>query len=194
MDVTKQEAEATLEQIQALANHTRRAIASKYTSPLLILWGLVFTVAYLGTHFFVARAFHIWMVLDAIGLIGTFFICWQQLRSASPIKVSPAEKMGWRMFWFWTLLFVYIFIWLNIMAPVKAVQMNAFMVTAVMFASVAKGLWLRSSFMVWFGLAVTAITLFGLYLVPRTYYCLWMAVMAGGAFLASGLYLRLRWR
>jgi len=74
------------------------------------------------------------------------------------------------------------------------VQMNAFIVTAIMFASVVNGLWLRNSFMVWFGLAVTAITLFGFHSVPRSYYCLWMAVMAGGAFLASGLYLRVRWR
>jgi hypothetical protein len=194
MEMTKQEAEGSLEQIQTVVNHTRRAIASKYTSPLLILWGLVFIVAYLGTHFFVAWAFHIWMALDAVGLIGTFLICWQQLRSANPIKVSPAEKMGWRLFWFCTLLFVYIFIWLNLVAPLSGVQMNALIVTAIMFASVAKGLWLRISFMVWFGLAVTAITLFGFYLVPRSYYCLWMALMAGGAFLASGLYLRLRWR
>jgi hypothetical protein len=194
MDISRKEARDCLNHIQTVVNHTQRAIASAYVSPLLILWGVIFIAAYLGTHFFAAWAFHIWMVLDAIGLIGTFLICWQQLRSASPIKVLPTEKMGWRMFWFWTLLFVYIFIWLNILAPVKAVQMNAFMVTAIMFASVAKGLWLRSSFMVWFGLAVTAITLFGFYLVPRSYYCLWMAVMAGGAFLASGLYLRLRWR
>jgi hypothetical protein len=194
MEMTKQEAQDSLDQIQTVVNHTQRTITSVCVSPLLTLWGGIFMAGYLGTHFFPAWAFHIWMVLDAIGIVGTFLICWQQSRSGSPTKVSPAEKIGWRMFWFWTLLFVYIFIWLNIMAPVRAVQMNAFMVTAIMFASVAKGLWLRSSFMVWFGLAVTAITLFGFYLVPRSYYCLWMAVMAGGAFLASGLYLRLRWR
>ncbi|MHC4618240.1 MAG: hypothetical protein ACYTEQ_10860 [Planctomycetota bacterium] len=194
MDISRKEATDSLNQIQTVVNHTQKAITSDCISPLLILWGVIFIAAYLGTHFFAAWAFHIWMVLDAIGVIGTFLICWQQFRSGSPTKVPPAEKMGWRMFWFWTLLFVYIFIWLNLMAPVKAVQMNAFMVTAIMFASVAKGLWLRSSFMVWFGLAVTAMTLFGFYLVPRSYYCLWMAVMAGGAFLASGLYLRLRWR
>jgi hypothetical protein len=194
LEITRRQAEGTLKEIEAVGNHTRRVIASKYTSPLLILWGLVFIAAYLGTPFFVARAFRIWMLLDAVGLIGTFLICWQQLRSADPIRVSPAEKMGWRVFWFWTLLFGYIFVWLNLVAPLSGVQMNALIVTAIMFASVAKGLWLRSSFMVWFGLAVTAITLFGFYLVPRSCYCLWMALMAGGAFLASGVYLRLRWR
>jgi len=194
MEITKEQAQDSLEQIHTVVNRTHRAIAADYVSPLLILWGFIFIAAYLGTHFFPARAFHIWMALDAIGLIGTFLICWQQFRSASPIKVSPADKIGWRMFWLWTLLFTYIFIWLNILAPVKAVQMNAFIVTAIMFASVVNGLWLRNSFMVWFGLAVTAITLFGFHSVPRSYYCLWMAVMAGGAFLASGLYLRVRWR
>lgn len=194
MDISKEEAKDSLSQIQSVLNQTRKSIASNYVSPLLVLWGLTFIAGYIGTHFFAAWAFRIWIVLDTIGLLGTFLICRRQFRSAKPIRIPAEQKLGRRMFWFWTLLLVYILIWLSLLAPVKAVQLNAFIVTAIMFASVAKGLWLENYFMVWFGLAVTAITLFGFYVVPRAYYCLWMALMAGGAFLVTGLGLRFRWR
>lgn len=193
MNISEEEARNSLEQIHTVAGQTRRAIASSYASPLLILWGLIFVVAYTGTHFFGAWASHIWTVLDAIGVIGTFLICWRQFRSAKPTKISPGEKIGWRIFWFWALLFVYVFFWLKILAPLSGVQLNAFLVTIIMFAYVAKGLWLESYFLVWLGLAVTGITLLGFYVIPTGYYCLWMAPMGGGALLGTGLYIRFRW-
>ena len=194
MDISKEEAKDSLNQIQTVLEHTRSSIASNYASPLLILWGLIFIAAYLGTHFFVTWAWHIWTVLDAVGVIGTFLICWQQFRSASPIKTSSEKKMGWRIFLFWTLLFIYVFLWLKMLGPFKGIKLNAFLVTVIMFAYVVIGLWLECYFMIWLGLAVTAITLFGFYLIPLSYYCLWMALMAGGALLGTGLYIRYRWR
>ena len=194
MDISKQDAKESLDEIQAVLDHTRKAIASNYANPLLIMWGLIFITAYLGTHFFVAWAWHIWTALDAVGIIGTFLICWQQFRSANPVKTSSEKKIGWRIFWFWTLLFIYVFFWLNMLRPSKGVELNAFLVTVIMFAYVVIGLWLESYFMVWLGLAVTGITLFGFYLIPLSYYCLWMALMAGGALLGTGLYIRFRWR
>jgi TM2 domain-containing membrane protein YozV len=47
--------------------------------------------------------------------------------------------------------------------------------------------------MFWLGIIVTGITLTGFYLIPWSYYCLWMAAMVGGAFLVTGIYVRLRW-
>jgi hypothetical protein len=61
-----------------------------------------------------------------------------------------------------------------------------------MFAYIVIGLWFAAYFMVWLGLAVTAATLTGFFLFTQ-YYCLWMAVTAGGLLLGTGLYLRIRW-
>ena len=194
MNVSNEEARNSLDQIQAVASRTRKTIAASYASPLLILWGLICITAYLGTHFFLAWAWHIWMGLDAIGIIGTFLICWQQFRSGNPTKVPASEKIGCRIFWFWTLLGVYILIWLNLLAPVNGLQMNAFIVAAVMFAYIVIGLWFACYFMVWLGLAVTCTTLLGFYVIGPNYYCLWMAATAGGALLGTGLYIRFRWR
>lgn len=194
MDISKQEAQDSLDQIQTVVNHTRRTIASTYTSPLLILWGLIWIAAFMGSHFSIAGGYHLWTVLDSIGVICTFLICWRLFRSANPTKSPAARKFGLRIFLFWTLLFIYIYIWLSIVSPLTGLQLNAFICTAIMFAYIVKGLWLECYHLVWLGLVVTCTTLIGFYLIPPNYYCLWMAPTAGGAILGTGLYIRLFWK
>jgi hypothetical protein len=194
MDISKQEAQDSLEQIQTVVNHTRRTIASSYDSGLLIMWGAIWIAAFLGTHFFLALVWPIWMSLGGIGMIATLVICWRQFRSGNPVKVSAAEKIGWRIFLFWSLLFVYIFIWLSILRPHHGIQLNAFMCTTIMFAYVVTGLWFKCYYMLWLGIAVTCTTLVGFYLIPTGYYCLWMALTGGGALFGTGLYMRLFWK
>ena len=194
MDISKEEARDSLDQIQAMATRTRLTIAAGYDSGLLIMWGFVWITAFLGTHYFRTWAWYIWMVLAGIGSAVTFVVCWNQFRTGKPTKTPAAQKIGWRIFWFWSLLIVYIFIWLSILRPYRAIQVNAFICTAIMFAYVVSGLWCKSYYMLWLGLFVTCITMAGFYLIPPSYYCLWMAPTGGAAFLATGLFIRFRWR
>ncbi len=194
MNISDEEARNSLDQIQAVASRTRKSIAASYDSGLLIMWGLICVAGYLGTHFFLEWVWHIWMGLSGAGCIVTFCVVWRQFHLAKPIKVPSTEKIGARIFLFWCLLFFYMFIWLCILKPLHGIQINAFMITIIMFAYVVSGLWLKSHHMFWLGIAVTCITLVGFYLIPPAYYCLWMAAMVGGAFLATGIYVRLRWR
>lgn len=194
MDISEKEARDSLEQIQAVSIHTRKSIAAGYDSAVLIMWGLIGILAYLGTHFFLRWAWPIWISLCGAGCIATLVLSWWQFRSGNPVKVSSAEKIGWRIFWFWTLLFVYLFIWLSILSPLHGIQINAFMITTIMFAYVVIGLWFKCYYMVWLGIGVTLTTLIGFYLMPPNYYCLWMAATAGGAILGTGLYIRLFWK
>ena len=101
--------------------------------------------------------------------------------------------MNWRIGGLWGALLIYIFIWLRLLSPVNGMQVNAFICTACMFAYIVIGLWFESYFMIVLGLAVTAATLIGFYLLAG-YYCLWMAFAGGGALLGTGLYIRVRWR
>lgn len=192
MDISKEEARDSLDQIRDVASRTRKTIAASYDSGLLIMWGLICAAAYLGTHFFVAWAWYIWVVLAGIGGAATFVVCWNQFRTAKPTKIPASEKIGWRIFWFWSSLLVYIFIWLSILRPYRGIQVNAFICTAIMFAYIVMGLWFKSYYMLWLGVVVTCITLVGFYLIPASYYCLWMAPAGGAAFLATGLYIRFR--
>jgi len=194
MNVSNEDAQASLADIEDVMKRTRKVIASTYTSPFLILWGLVWIVAFLGTHFFTARANFIWMTLNSIGVVATFLISRRQFVGAPAVKNPAERKFGLRIFWFWILVFGYAFIWLAILTPQNGLEMNAFLCTAMMFAYVVLGLWLENMSMVVLGLAVTAVTLAGFYLVPHSYYCIWMALLGGGALLGTGLYMRIRWR
>ncbi|MHC4545601.1 MAG: hypothetical protein ACYTDW_14125 [Planctomycetota bacterium] len=194
MDLSEKEAQDSLEQIQVVSSHTRKTIAAGYDSAVLMMWGLIGILGYLGTHFFLALAWPIWMGLSGIGMITTFVVSWRQFRSGNPVKVPAAEKIGCRIFLFWTLLLVYLFIWLSILRPRHGIQLNAFMCTTIMFAYVVMGLWFKCYYMVWLGISVTCTTLVGFYLIPPSYYCLWMAPTCGGAIFGTGLYIRLFWK
>jgi len=171
---------------------TRKAIASTYANPLLILWGIIWVVAFTAVHFYLDYAYQIFTSLNAVGGVGTFVIFWI-FRTRPSVRTPASQRMDWRLLWFWILLFVYVFIWLAILAPFSGLQLNAVLATAAMFAYIVMGLWFGSFFMVWLGLAVTATTLIGFYFLPH-YYCLWMAFTGGGAILCTGLYIRFRWR
>jgi MFS family permease len=191
MNVSNEEAQASLAAIKNTMVRTRKAVAATYSSPLLILWGLLWAGAYSATHFYVEYASWIFGVMAGIGLVGSFPV-WLQVKRRLPVREPAEEKLNWRMGGLWCLLFIYISVWLNLLHPVNGMQINAFIVTTVMFAYIVIGLWFAAYFMVWLGLTVTATTLVGFFILTP-YYCLWMAVTAGGLLLGTGLYLRIRW-
>ena len=192
MNISNEDAQASLAVVTETMLRTRKAVAANYSSPLLILWGLLWVAAYTATYFYLKYADVIFGAMAGVGLLGSFFV-WQYVKRKLPIREPAEERLNWRIGGLWWALFIYVFIWLNILAPVNGMQINAFICTAIMFAYIVTGLWFTAYFMVWLGLAVTATTLVGFYLLP-VYYCLWMAVTAGGLLLGTGLYLHARWR
>ena len=192
MDVSQKEARASLSTVRDVMNQTHRAIASAYANPLLILWGVLWIVAFTTTHFYLAYAFYIFMTMAVTGGVGTAVICWI-FRSKAPIQETTGSKLGLRVAIFWIFLCVYIPIWLILLAPFSGIQCNAFICTASMFAYIVMGLWFDNRFMIVLGLVLTAMTLVGFY-VLRDFYCLWMAFVGGGSLLGTGLYIRLQWR
>ena len=192
MNVSEEDARASLSAIRDASVQTRRAVSSAYANPLLILWGVLWIIAFTATHFYIAYDFHIFTVMAVVGSVGTAIVC-RIFHSRAPFRDDPSEHLGWRIAAFWILLFFYIIIWLFLLTPFSGMQCNAFISTAAMFAYVVMGLWFKSIFMITLGLATTGVTLVGFYLLTP-YYCLWMAIMGGGALLCTGLYIRVRWR
>jgi len=184
-----QDSLAVIEQVMA---QTHKAIASTYANPLLVLWGILWVVSFTAAQFYLAYADYIFWSMGAIGGVGTFII-FRISRAQLSVRSELRFRIGRRILWSWILLYAYVFIWLAILAPFNGLQINAVCSTAAMFAYIMIGLWVGSYFMVWLGLAVTAMTLIGFYFLGH-YYCLWMAVTGGGVILCTGLYIRLRWR
>jgi MFS family permease len=191
MNVSNQEAQASLASANDMMLRTRKAIAVAYSSPLLILWGPLLAAAYVATHFYLRYAAPIFWTMAIVGTLGSFIV-WPRIKRNLPVREPAEERLSWRISGLWWSLFLYIFIWLSILWPVNGMQINAFILTAAMFGYIVIGLWFAAYFMVWLGLAVTAATLAGFFLLAQ-YYCLWMAVTAGGLLLGTGLYLRIRW-
>jgi len=183
-------AQESLAAIEEVMSQTRKAVASTYANPLLILWGILWVASFTAAQFYLVYADYIFWGMSAVGGVGSFII--GRICHTRPL-VKTSMRSGWRLVWFWTLLFLYAFVWLAILAPFNGMQLNAVFATTAMFGYVVIGLWFCSYFMVWLGLAVTAMTLIGFYFLPH-YYCLWMAVTGGGAILCTGLYIRLWWR
>jgi hypothetical protein len=192
MNVTNDDAVQSLMQVEQTMARTRKAVAASDSSPHMILWGLLLAAAYGATHFYLKYAAVIFWTMAGVGLLGSFLVWWWLQRKLL-VKEPVEEKINLRIGALWGSLFIYAFIWLSIFAPFNGMQMNAFLLTAVMFVYVVMGLWFAAYFLVWLGLAVTATTLVGFFLLTP-YYCLWMAVTAGGLVLGTGLYLHARWR
>jgi hypothetical protein len=191
MNVSKEEAQASLSSIRNVMIQTHKSIASSYANPSLILWGILWIIAFTSTHFFVSHAFEIFLAMTAAGGAGTAVI-FIIFRSKAPVR-ETTQKIGWRITAFWIFLGVFIAIWLFILAPFNGMQCNAFICTEVMFAYIVMGLWFESHFMIILGAALTTATLVGFYILTE-YYWLWMALIGGGGIFGTGLYIRLRWR
>ena len=192
MNVSNEDAQVSLAAVEDTMLRTRKAVSAGYGSSFLILWGLLWAAAYATAHFYPEDSAVIFWTMAGVGAPASFLIGWLQQRKL-PVKEPTEDKLNWRISGLWWAMFLYVFIWLNLLKPFNGMQMNAFIITATMFACVVMGLWFTEYFMVWLGLAVTATTLAGFYLLTP-YYGLWMAVTAGGAFLGTGLYLHVRWR
>jgi len=194
MDVSKDDAAASLGEVAVVTVQSRRALVASYASGLLILWGGVWVTAFLGTHFFLEQAWVIWPVLNLVGIAGTYVICQRQLEGAEATRILAAKKIGQRLFWFWAAWYVYVGVWLSIFADYSGLQMNAFICTACMFAYIVIGFWFECYFLVGLALAVTGLTLIACHSLPDGWYNLWMALTGGGAILGTGLYIRIFWK
>jgi hypothetical protein len=192
MNVSQGEAQASLSTVQDVMDQTHKAIASAYANPLLILWGVLWIIAFTAAHFYLTYAFYIFIGMAAVGGAGTAVI-FRAFHTKAPIQETSGPKLGWRIAVFWILLYVYVVIWLFLLTPFNGLQCNAVICTAAMFGYIVIGLWCDSRFMITLGLVVTVAMLAGFYLLTG-YYCLWMALIGGGALLGTGLYIRLRWR
>jgi len=193
MNVSQEDARASLSTIRDVRIQTQRAAISTYASPMMILWGTLWIIAFTATHLYIEHGRPIFTAMNVVGIAVSAIIFYQLFHSKAPFREDPSERIGWRIAALWILLYVYVIIWLFLMAPFSGRQCNAFISTTGMFACVVMGLWFRSTFMIVLALALTGVTLVGFYLLT-SYYCLWMGFVGGGTLLGTGLYIRIRWR
>jgi hypothetical protein len=192
VNINDQQAKETLKMIQQTTEKTKKALTSYDSSPWLLLWGGVWIAAYTTCHFYLQHANLIFTIMSIIGGFGSWGIVWWQNKQGL-VKTDSHNPLGRKIFWFWFFLFTYISIWLALLSPFNGLQLNAVIVTAVMFAYIVMGLLYETALLMIIGIFITAITLLAYYIFP-TYYCLGLAFFGGGTLFGTGVYLRLKWR
>ncbi len=200
--VTPEDARASLAEVSRIVTQTRQTIAWSCTTPLLILWGVIWVIGFSANHFFPASALQSWLGLDGIGLGGSFLL-------AGPFRQRAITGLSLglgRIRLAWLALLGYGVLWAALLAPweqshsvtwaadapVIGRKLAAFSASVCMFGYVLMGLWL-GRFFLWLGLLVTATTLAGYYFVADYFY-LWMAFTGGGSLIVAGVFIRKFWR
>ena len=200
MTISKEEARKALQEISNTTELTRRAIIEGCSAPILILWGVIWILCYGASHFFPENGYRAWLIGAPAGGIGSWILGMRFQASVS----SPHDfKIGMT----WLVLLVFATVWTFLLMPfgmnitmidgsgVNAAmqrKMGAYGATLPMFLYVVGGMWF-GRFFVYLGILITAATLVG-YLFISSWFYLWMAVTGGGAFIASGVFIRKFWK
>ncbi len=177
MGLPGEEAKRRLEEIRSTAEQTRKIAAYSGADVILIMWGVIWVAGYAITFFAPLLGAWTWAALIPAGIAGTILIS----RRSSAVKSTLARRIGW----FWLALYVYVMLWSVLLYPFIKVEgenesmslwktLSAVGLTIPMFAYVVMGLLLRHM-MVWLGLAVTALIVAGLYLIPLPWFWLYLS-------------------
>ena len=195
MEITPKEAQELLRETDSVVKDMRAKLAYGVVGPILIAWGAVWIVCFAITHYLPTISGTAWLVGDAFGIAASVYLGYRSARGGA-VCSEASKRLGWRLFWFWLLLFLYGDIWLAVLRPSSWEHIGLFIVTLVMFAYVVMGLWLGMRFLLWLGLLGTLLACAGYVFsiaVPG-YLDLWLGLTCGTALFGSGVYLTLRWR
>jgi hypothetical protein len=180
MNVSSKEAQQVLDDVEQTMKRTHRRVSGDEAFPQLMLWGAIWFIYPMWIQYW-PETFYIPMVLFPLGGIASWLIGTNRRR---PVQNAGDKRYGM----VWWILFFFAGIWAVLLKPESPEQVYAFGCTVAMFVYVAGGLWWGRFFSL-LGLAVTGLTLAGLFLFHEIFW-LWMAFMGGGALMGSGLYLK----
>jgi hypothetical protein len=182
MVLTSQQASETLGEVAAAQRKARQLQGYSKAAPHLLLWGLIWLVGYMGTEFLPASAGLLWLVLDVIGIGGSFLI---GRASASP-EVRPEQSVNFVI----AAIAIGAFIGATyyVMQPTTGAQFGAFPALIIALLYIAVGTVAGRRWMIT-GIAVGALTVLG-YAFMREHFMLWMAFVGGGALLLASAWMR----
>jgi len=176
----REEAGATLADIAGVERRTKEFLTYAKVSESFTLWGTVWFLGYGLTHFVPKHAGTIWLILNSLGIAGSFALAaLARRRSGSPFRPQiPAILLTFIVFGFlWTYL-----------GRMGWREQAAFWPTFFSFALIVFGAWAGRA-LVLAGAVLTLLTMAG-YIWSGAYYDLWMAVVGGGALVGLGVWLR----
>jgi|SRR5215475_2903928 len=177
MDLSRRDAAAALHDIEQAQARSANLEDYLRAAPHFMIWGVLWAVAYSLNDIYPVHARAIWSVVVPIGVIGGLL----------------AMRQGWyERTWRYAAVMGAIFIFAGatfvVMWPVNARQVAAFIPLLVALTYVLKGISGGIRY-VGLGVAVSAFTLLGFFLLKHHFF-LWMAVVGGGSLILASIWLR----
>lgn len=180
--LSRDEASATLKDIEQTEGRSSTAYGYKSAAPFLILWGLIWFFGYGATDLRPAYSNWAWAGLIVFGFAASAVI-----GKRGGTRAGGARH-GMRIMAAWLVGLLYMSAVIAVMQPVRGDQIGAFIPLLIAFIYGMMGIWGGARFIV-AGAAVAILTLGGFFWLP-SHFGLWMAFVGGGTLIATGFWLR----
>lgn len=189
MNISPNEAEEVLADIQKTAQKTRRSVASSGVYIFLTITGAIWLVGFLANQFLSgAVVVYTWV---GISLLGSVLAILHGIRMSRRVRNSSYTLYAKRIVIFWLLLVLYGIAIITIARPSNGIQLTMIIILFILFGQLSMGLLFSFSF-TWWVLPITVLALAGYFLLPGFFY-LWMAVLVGGGMITFGVYIYMKW-
>lgn len=192
-DVSPEQAREMLADIDGITRRMRKTLAASSLAPNLMIWGAMWAIGFMASHFGVRSEGWFWAGMITAGALCSAIATWRATKQR--IVVSEEDKrLGWQLMWFWIAVLGYATTMLFVRPSVDGRDIVVNFVMFSMLGYVIMGIWLRSGALCVIGLIVTASLFAGRLAIDERYFLPWMAIFGGGGLFVSGAYIRLRWR
>ncbi len=178
MSMSPDQAAEMLRDVESTQARSRELRGYRRGSPHLILWGVVWAIAYSLSALFPALAALVWLAAVGIGVAGDAIIGWGKARIA----------VRWRFYAAILTLFLFVSGTYLVLPPSHPIQFETFPPLVVALAYALVGIFWLPRFL-WLGALVFGLTLGG-YVWLQPWFAFWMAGVGGGSLILGGLWLR----
>ena len=180
--IDSQQATEALADINDIVRRVRQSRIYHLASLMLIMWGALVFAGNIASFLSPRYAGYVWIAVNVAGIAGSFAI------SALAYPKSGVRSFDARVLMALLLFFAFGYFATCVLVPFTPRQLGTFWPIYFMLVYTIAGLWFGFAFVV-IGLAVTALTLVGYFLVGD-WFEPWMAVVNGGGLLLGGLWMR----
>jgi FtsH-binding integral membrane protein len=179
--IDSQQATAALADINDVVRRVRQSRIYQLSSLIMIAWGVLTFAGYLVTYLSPRHAGYAWIAVYVAGAAASVAISAFQYRQSGTRTFDARALLAFLLF----MAFGFFTCWLGHFTPR---QMGTFWPIYFMLVYGIVGLWVGHAFIA-IGVAVTALTLIGYFLIGDAF-DLWMAFVNGGGLVVGGLWMR----
>lgn len=189
MAISPGQAAAALQDIEQTERRTRVSGGYAAASPHLILWGLIWAIAYVGCAFVPPERWGlVWLPLVVVGTVGSTWFASRGRRLPADGRASDTG-IGARSAAAAATISVFLMAFFWIVRPIDPRVGLVFPVMILGLVYCLAGIFARLSRFVWIGAGAFAVAIAG-YVAAPEWTPFWVAAAGGGGLVLGGLWLR----